>query len=240
MQPGLNRKALVLGGTGTVGTAVLRELSRRGVTASFSFHTNEATAKALAGELGHVPFAVDLADPVSLRAALDAQPTPDLVIYCAGVTAAQPLIELDVATWQRAIAVNVHAPLQVCQWLAQRRGMPGPGASLVDVVVVGGLDRTQSLPLPAGYAATQGALSALVMALGHELGPVGIRINMVALGVLEGGTSRDLASRRRRDYETFSALRRIGTAAEAAKAIAWLGLENTYIQGKVVPVNGGI
>ena len=51
--------------------------------------------------------------------------------------------------------------------------------------------------------------SALVMALGHELGPAGIRINMVALGVLEGGTSRDLATRRRRDYETFSALRRI-------------------------------
>ena len=240
MQPGLNRKALVLGGTGTVGTAVLRELTRRGVTASFSFHSNEAAAKALAAEFGHTPFAIDLADPVNLRSALDAQATPDLVLYCAGVTAAQPLIELGVATWQRAIAVNVHAPLQVCQWLAQRRGTPAPDAPPIDVVVVGGLDRTQSLPLPAGYAATQGALSSLVMALGHELGPVGIRINMVALGVLEGGTSRDLASRRRRDYETFSALRRIGTATEAAKAIAWLGLENTYIQGKVVPVNGGI
>ena len=63
---------------------------------------------------------------------------------------------------------------------------------------------------------------------------------MVSLGVLEGGTSRDLQPQRLRDYEKYSSLRRVGTAAEAAKAIAWLALENTYIQGKVVPVNGGI
>ena len=48
------------------------------------------------------------------------------------------------------------------------------------------------------------------------------------------------AARRRKDYETFSALRRPGTADEAAKAIVWLALENTFIQGKVIPVNGGI
>jgi 3-oxoacyl-[acyl-carrier protein] reductase len=78
------------------------------------------------------------------------------------------------------------------------------------------------------------------MALAHELGPKGIRINMLALGVLAGGISTQLASRRKKDYETFSALRRPGTADEAARAIAWLALENTFIQGKVVPVNGGI
>jgi 3-oxoacyl-[acyl-carrier protein] reductase len=58
--------------------------------------------------------------------------------------------------------------------------------------------------------------------------------------VLAGGISNSLAARRRKDYETFSALRRAGTADEAAKAIAWLALENTYIQGKVISVNGGI
>lgn len=236
------KTALVIGGTGTVGSAVLRELAARGVTATFTFHANESAARALASELGHTAARVDLADPAALQALLDAQPTPALAICCAGVTASQPVVELDVAAWQHAVAVNVTAPLTVARWLAGRRATAGTGAApaAIDMVVVGGLDRTQSLPLPAGYAATQGALSALVMALGHELGPAGIRINMVSLGVLEGGTSRDLASRRRRDYETFSALRRVGTAGEAAKAIVWLALENTYIQGKVVPVNGGI
>jgi 3-oxoacyl-[acyl-carrier protein] reductase len=230
----MTRKALVVGGTGTVGAAVLRELAGRGVAAAFTFHRNEARARALASELGHTAFAIDLADPVALRPILDAQPAPDVVICCAGITASPPLVELDPAAWQRAVAVNVGGPLEVCRWVASGRTRP------TDVVIVGGLDRTQSLPLPVGYAATQGALSAMVMALGHELGPAGIRINMVSLGVLEGGTSRDLQAQRLRDYEKFSSLRRVGTAAEAAKVIAWLALENTYIQGKVVPVNGGI
>jgi NAD(P)-dependent dehydrogenase (short-subunit alcohol dehydrogenase family) len=94
--------------------------------------------------------------------------------------------------------------------------------------------------LPVHFAATQGALSAMTMALGHELGPRGVRINLVALGVLDAGISAQLASHRRRDYEKFSALRRAGTPDEAARVIAWLALENTLIQGKVVSVNGGI
>lgn len=238
---------LVLGGTGTVGSAVLRELARRGVRATFSFHTQADKAKALAAELGHVAFGVDLADPVALRGALDAAcpETPTTVIHCAGVSASQPLIELDVESWQRAAAINVQSALVASKWLAERHARGASVGSPAErpkrhVVLVGGLDRAQSLPLPASFAATQGALSALAMALGHELGPVGIHVNLVALGVLDGGVSRDLVNRRRKDYETFSALRRVGKPDEAARVIAWLALENTYIQGKVVSVNGGI
>jgi 3-oxoacyl-[acyl-carrier protein] reductase len=237
MQPGVNpaatRRALVLGGSGAVGGAVLAELARRGVPAAFSYHRGEERARALAAEHGHEAFRVDLADAAATRAALDAQPTPQVVIHAAAVSGALPLEEIDLATYQQAMAVNVQSAFLVAQWVASR-GAP------CDIVLVGGLDRTQSLPLPVHFAATQGALSALVMALAHELGPRGIRVNQVALGVLDGGLSQGLATRRRRDYETFSALRRAGKPAEAAKVIAWLALENTFIQGKVIAVNGGI
>jgi len=237
MQPGV---ALVLGGTGTVGSAVLKELARRGVRTAFSFHASADKAKALAAEHGQTAFAIDLADAASTRAALDGQPTPDVVIHCAGVSAPQPLVELEPGDWQRAAAINVQSALLVSQWLAKRHQQDKPDGKRRHIVLVGGLDRTQSLPLPASFAATQGALSALAMALGHELGPAGIHVNLVALGVLEGGVSRDLANRRRKEYETFSALRRVGTTDEAARVIAWLALENTYIQGKVISANGGI
>jgi 3-oxoacyl-[acyl-carrier protein] reductase len=237
MQPGLDpaarRRALVLGGTGVVGGAVLAELARRGVHAVFSYHRGEERARALALEHGHEAFRVDLADAAATRAALDALPTPHVVIHCAAISAGLALEEIELAAFQQAMAVNVQSAFQVAQWVASR-GAP------CEIVLVGGLDRAQSLPLPVHFAATQGALSALVMALAHELGPRGIRVNQVALGVLDGGISAGLATRRRRDYETFSALRRAGKPAEAAAAIAWLALENTFIQGKVVPVNGGI
>jgi 3-oxoacyl-[acyl-carrier protein] reductase len=249
MQPGVSerqaKRALVLGGTGAVGGAVLAELARRGVRAVFSYHRGEARARALALEHGFEAFRVDLADAAATRAALDARELPDAVIHCAAVSSALALAsgeaasartkleELDLATYQQAMAVNVQSAFLVAQWVASR-GAP------CEIVLVGGLDRAQSLPLPVHFAATQGALSALAMALAHELGPRGIRVNQVALGVLDGGISAGLATRRRRDYETFSALRRAGKPEEAAKAIAWLALENTFIQGKVISVNGGI
>lgn len=242
------RTALVLGGTGVVGAAVLKELARREIKAAFGFHVSGDKAKALVAEYGHTAFAIDLADAAAMCAALEAQPTPDVVIHCAGVSASQSLVELDVPTLQRAVAVNVQSALLVTQWLARRHvaagsataGSATAGSATRHVVLVGGLDRTQSLPLPVGFAATQGALNALTMALGHELGPKGVFVNLVALGVLEGGLSRELVSQRIKEYETFSALRRRGTADEAAKVITWLALENTYIQGKVLSVNGGI
>lgn len=227
------KRAFVLGGTGTVGSAVLHELARRGVPAVFTFHRSEDKARMLALELGHTAVQVDLADPAATNAMLDAQAPADVVIHCAGVSAGLALAELHVAAWQQAMAVNVQSAFLACRWVAQR-------ARRCDVVLVGGLDRTQSLPLPAHFAATQGALGALVMAVAHELGGLDIRVNLVALGPLDAGLSAGLAAERRRDYQTFSALRRVGKPEEAAKVIAWLALENTYIQGKVISANGGI
>ncbi len=232
MQPGV-KHAFVFGGTGHVGTAVLRELARRSVPAMFTFHRSEDKARMLALELGHTAIKVDLADAAATAAVLDAQAPTDVVIHCAGVTSALALPEVDAAAYAQTMAVNVQSAFVACQWVARR-------ARRCDVVLVGGLDRAQSLPLPAHFAASQGALSALVMAAAHELGRQDIRINLVALGPLDGGLSTQLAARRRKDYETFSALRRPGRAEEAAKVITWLALENSYIQGKVVSANGGI
>jgi 3-oxoacyl-[acyl-carrier protein] reductase len=227
-------KAFVLGGTGTVGSAVLAELARRSVPAVFTYHRSADKARMLAAELGHTAVKLDLADAAATATALEQHTRDaDVAIHCAGVSAARALPEIDLAAWQEAVAVNLTSAFLLCQAIAKR-------AKKCDVVLVGGLDRTQSLPVPAQFAATQGGLPALAMATAHELGRLDIRVNVVALGPLEGGISEGLASRRRKDYETFSALRRRGKPDEVARVIAWLALENRFIQGKVVSVNGGI
>lgn len=237
MQPDLNdRHVLVLGGTGTIGSAVLGLLARRGVQATFTFFSQADRARALGDEYDHRGVRCDLANAGTVRdflASLD--PLPDVVIHCAAISSSQDVGSIDDELWRRTMAVNAHSGFLVAQHLAAHGGDRAR-----DIVLVGALDRTQSLPLPVHFAASQGMLSAMVMALGHELGPRGIRINLVSLGVMGGGLSGSLALESRKDYQRFSALRREGTPDEAAQVIVWLALENHYIQGKVIPVNGGI
>jgi len=223
-----------------VGREVVRGLVSEGIATVFTHHRSAEVARALAEETGQRTVQLDLADTGGVRAAVRAlvqgDQTPDIFVQCAGAIDGVPFCELDDATMDHLVAVNCRSTFAAVQELAPHLVARGGG----DVVLVGGLDRAQSLPLPVGFAATQGMLAALVMALGRELGPSGVRVNMVALGPLDGGLSRSLTPKLHEDYLRFSALRRLGTPAEAARAIVWLATRNGYMNGKVLPLNGGI
>lgn len=236
----VKRRALVLGGTGTVGRAVLAELARAEVPAVFTYRSSKERADELARTGERRAVRLDLDDLDAVRSCIDeligAGEIPDALIDCAAIAAAADIADITDELWARAQRINCQAPFVVCQrlaehWRANRRG---------DVVLVGALDRVQSLPMPVAFAATQGMLSGLTMGLAKQLGGDGIRVNMVALGLLGEGLSLEVSPQLYDDYHRFSALRRSGTAEEAARFITWLALHNQYMNGKVVPVNGGI
>lgn len=236
------RRALVFGGSGAVGAAIVEALLARAVRTTFTFHQGRARAEALASANDGAARAValDLRQPEAVRdlvrALQAAGEEPDVFIHAAAVTRARTLGELTDSDWVEMAAVNVTSALVAAQALAPVMAARGGG----DLVFLGGLDRAQSVPAPVGYAATQGALGAMTMALGKELGRVRVRVNMLAVGILDAGLSRDMDGRALDDYRRFSALRRTGTPAEVARAAVWLALDNTYVTGRIVPVNGGL
>lgn len=233
----MSRRALLFGGTGTVGREVLKGLAVAGIPTTFTFHTQKDRARVLASEYGATAIGLDLADPAAIRGAIASlDPKPDVLIHCAAVSRALPLSGVSDADWDATQAINVRSAFVAAQALAPSMSEAKRG----DIVLAGALDRTQSVPIPVHFAATQGALSAMTMALAKELGPHGIRVNLVAIGVLEDGLSRELPAKARDDFRTFSALKRTGRPAEAAEAILWLALSNGYMSGKVLPVNGGV
>lgn len=241
MQSRLNPpKALVFGGTGSVGEQVLRGLARANIPTAFTWNQSRERAHALSSELSMRPVQVDLSDAAATRAALrvlrEEGFAPNLFIHCAGVNQGASLGDITDEKWAKAMAVNCQSAFIASQELAPAMAQTGEG----HIVLVGALDRTQSAPSPVHFAASQGALSAMAMALAKELGPKGVRVNVVALGLLDSGLSREVGQKLVSDYKGFSALRRLGRPEEAAKAILWLALENTYMNGKVLPVNGGI
>lgn len=231
-----DRRALVFGGSGTVGREVVRALAREGVATDFVYYQSAEIARELADETGQTAHCVDLLDTNAVETFMKSIQPADVFIHCAVRSGPQTIAELTPQEFSDLMAVNCRAPILAVQALAPQMKALGRG----DVVFIGALSNSQSVPIPSPFASTQGALSAMAMALAKELGPDGVRVNMMSLGLLGEGLSAGLDPKLLQDYQRFSALRRLGTAEEVAKAIVWLALENTYISGKVLPVNGGI
>src|SRR5262249_5446558 len=153
------------------------------------YRNSAELARSLAAECGADARRIDLADAAAVRALVrDIEPVPDVFIHCAAVNLGSSFIELTDADWQTMHAVNFQSAFAACQALAGGWGVSGG-----DIFLGGGLDGAHAVPLPAGFAAARGALAALTMALAKELGPAGVRVNMVAAGPLEDGLSRGLS-----------------------------------------------
>ena len=228
----MSRQALVLGGSGVIGSAVVRALAARGVETTFTWFRNEARAR----ELGAGGVRVDLGKPAEIRA-LFSDRSPDILIQCAAVHPRGSLSELSADDFDAAMALSGRATFVAVQELARKliaEGRPG------HVVLVGALERAQSLPLSAPFAAAQGILGPLAMSFAKELGPHKILVNAVAGGLVGAGVSRDLDPAQVRAYEKLSALHRLGKPEEIAAPVVFLALDNRYMTGKVLAANGGI
>jgi 3-oxoacyl-[acyl-carrier protein] reductase len=203
--------------------------------------TAEVHARELAAAHGARALRVDVKDPVALAGVFDglaaSGTAADVLVHCAAVHRAASLAKTTCEDLDEACRVTGRAALVATQAFARHlvaEGRPG------HVVLVGALDRTQSLPVTATFAAAQGMLPPLAMALAKELGASGIRVNVVTGGLVGEGVSRGLAPERVADYLRFSALRRLGTPVEVAAAVCFLALENEYMTGKVLAANGGL
>lgn len=234
------RRVLVLGGTGAVGGAVVKALGQAGLSPVFTYCGAEDRADEIVKECGGRKEHLDLRDVGALPKLAEKlekeQWLPDVVIHCAAVVKQARVDEATDADWETTISINARSAFQVCREFGGRLAKARGG----DIVFVTALDRTQSLPIPAVFAASQGLISALVMGAAKELGGRNVRVNAMALGLLGAGIGTTLDKKLVEDYLGMSALRRLGDVGEVAKSITWLALHNSYLNGKVVSVNGGI
>lgn len=231
------KRVLVLGGSGALGAALLRELRHSNTPAVFTYHRQHEPAMTISCELDYPAYAADFeqADAIDqLFAALERDGRlPDVVVHCAGVAPVAPIGAITAAGWDAVNAVHGRAAM-LCAQQMERRGLRGA------LVLVAAIDGLQPVPAPAHYAASQAAMWGLTLALAKELGPKGILVNLAVVGVLDGGISVALDPALRDSYRRYAALGRTGTCVEAARALRWLALENTYLNGAQFPLTGGL
>ena len=142
----------------------------------------------------------------------------------------------DQAAFDECMQINARGIFAACRAAAPFLKASGAG----NIVLISAIDGIKPVPAPIHFAASQSALKGMVEALAKELGHHQVCVNLMALGILEGGLSAKLGEDLKIAYLTHCSLKRLGKPEEVAEMVAWLVLENTYLTGQTIVLDGGL
>ncbi len=234
----MSKRVWIVGGSGVLGTALRALLTARGHSVCWTFNARPASDESPGG------MQLDVRDVAAVervaREASERLGGLDALVYLAAIGTTEPgrfiaLDDVTVESWDEFSAVNLRGA-----FFATRAFSRVCVASGGNVVLAGSIDGHKPVPASVPYAATKGALEAMVRALSKDFGPKNIRVNTLAPGVLEGGLSSVLPKSLVDDYLSHDALSRKGTLREAAEVFAYFAVENTYVTGRSIAVDGGL
>lgn len=244
----LDGKVVVVTGAGQgLGEATARLLAEQGasvVVLDVDGAAAERVADDLAGQGADVQAVVaDVADEERVATAAarvaDRFGTVDGLVNNAGVISWAPLEKLDVAEWDRVMAVNARG-IFLC---TKHFGAPMLAQGAGSIVTVSSVAGTVPEAHAGAYAPSRAAAIMFARQMAVEWGPRGIRSNAVSPGIMRTPMSErfnaDPESLRRR--LEMIASRRIGEAREVAGAIAFLLSDAaSFVNGQNVEVDGGM
>ena len=241
------KAALVAGAGGGIGGAGAEALAREGA-AVFCADIDGAAATAVAerirGAGGRAAaHQLDVCDRTAIDEAVAAAVREfgrlDILLECAGISHRLGFLDLDAATWDRIIAVNLTGMFHLGQAAARQMVRQGNGGSIINV--------TSQLaevarPERAAYVASKGGGRSLTHAMAVDLAAHGIRVNAIAPGPTLTGLTRasytDPASRHA--TEALIPLGRLGQPGDLVGAVLFLASDDSrWVTGSTVTVDGG-
>jgi NAD(P)-dependent dehydrogenase (short-subunit alcohol dehydrogenase family) len=245
------RTFLVTGGGSGLGAACVRMLAGAGANLVIA-DVNETTGQALATEIGEaVRFQrTDVADPVSVQAALDAalQTFGGLhgVVQCAGIVWGEKIVgrsgphALD--AFQRVITVNLIGTFNMLRLAAavMSRNQPTPGGERGVVVNTASVAALDGQVGQAAYAASKGGVASLTLPAARELAKHGIRVVAIAPGIFDTPMMAALPEAVRKSLaEQAPFPPRLGRPDEYASLVRQV-IENEMLNGTVIRLDGAL
>jgi NAD(P)-dependent dehydrogenase (short-subunit alcohol dehydrogenase family) len=245
------RVALVTGGSRGIGRAISLGLAEDGADVAVNYARDEAAAQetVLAIEkLGRRAraYCASIDDTDAVRAmveAVNADLGPiDILVNNAGVASrGQSVEKTDPAELERVVRVHALGPHYLCKLVvpgmkARRRG---------DIVMISSVATLHYAPGGAPYNMGKAAMEALAFTLAKEVRSKGIRVNVVAPGLVETEMGRRLvrATQGVEDIRTLDAMMPFGRVCQpedVANAVRFLVSERaSYMTGEKLNVHGG-
>ncbi len=241
--------ALVVGGGTGIGRATAERFAAEGARVvvfgrrAAPLAAAAAAIEAKGGRATHVAGDVaaerDVEDVV--RHALDAHGGIDVLVNCAAIRRARPLVEVSPEEFAEVLRVNLLGAFVVTRAVVAPMRARGGGA----IVHVGSALGTVAVRDFAPYVASKGGLHQLARAAAVELVADGIRVNVVAPGTIDTGAAgtpvpADVREFRRRQLEHRIPIGRQGAVDDVAAACVYLASDAArYVTGAVLAVDGG-
>ena len=220
---------LVTGGARGLGAAVVKRLRRDGYAVL-------ATDLAEGPEIERLDVR-EARDWARAAEALAAAGEPWGLVSCAARTVVRDFFEIEPDEWDDVLATNLRGPFlgarAIGPLLSQRRA--GRIVNVASDSAFRGIGVTG-----AHYAASKAALITLTRRAAAALAAVGVTVNAVAPGTLDGETVRELAGDRLDRLAADVPLGRLGSLPEVAAVVSWLLSEDaSYVTGATILVDGG-
>ncbi|RFU88362.1 SDR family NAD(P)-dependent oxidoreductase [Streptomyces triticagri] len=242
--PAQDRVALVTGGSGGIGSAVVRRLADEGFAVAVHYAGNPARAEKLVADIvsaGGSAIAVrgDVADETEMAAAFTEAEQAfgglDVVVNTAGIMVLGPIATLDLDDLDRMHRTNIRGAFVVSQLAANRLRA---GGALINFSTT--VTRTQ-FPTYGAYVASKAAVEGMTLILAREMRGKDITVNAVAPGPTATPLFLD-----GKDEETVTnlakavPLERLGQPEDIAETVAFLAGPARWVNGQIIYTNGGL
>ena len=239
-----NKVAIVTGGSRGIGKAIATVMAAAGAQVMIVSRKADA-CEAAAAEIGNgcAWMAGNVGDPelpvAVCAAAVEQFGKIDILVNNAATNPyAGPMIDVDLARWDKTMSVNVTAPLMWTQaaWNASMSSSDG-GCSVINISSVGGLSTS---PIIGVYDVTKAALIHMTKQLAAELGPKA-RVNALAPGLIKTDFARALWEGEGGDAVAQAyPMKRLGETEDIAGAALFLAAETgSWITGQTLALDGG-
>ena len=241
------RTALITGSSRGIGFAMAKGLGEAGAAIVVNSRQQRAVDETVAqlralGITAHAG-AFDVADQAAVNAAFaqfDAQGLEiDILINNAGIQHRQPMLELDLADWQRVLDTNLNAAFLVGREAARRMVARGRGGKIVNI---GSLTSEAGRATVAPYTVAKGGIKMLSRAMAAEWARFDIQANSIGPGYILTDMNEALVNDPKFDawVKASNPAQRWGKPEELVGAAIFLSsAASNYVNGQIIYVDGG-
>ena len=247
---GLDGKtALVTGGTRGIGMMIARGLLQAGASVVISSRKADAVDQAVTalsefGPVRGVPADLSRHEECARLAqnVMSESDALDILVNNAGATWGEPLEKFPPAAWDRVLDLNLKSPFWMIQELLPALRNAGTADDPARIINIGSIDGMQVPTLPTySYGPSKAAIHQLTRMLAKELGPQHITVNAIAPGPFPSKMMAATLDAFGDEIAANAPLRRIGRDDDMAGTALFLaGRAGSYVNGAVIPVDGGI